>query len=142
LGDARAARRLKSGGGERGWQACEELGKVLALHLGLVRTQDRMTEALAAVRALKARAERVRLDDRGRVFNTDLVTALELGSLVDLAETVVAGALARSESRGAHYRADFPKRDDVNWLKHTLGYYTAGGPRLENAPVPIPRFPP
>src|SRR5207249_6570431 len=95
--------------------------KVLALHLGLVRTKDRMTEALAAVRALKSRAARVRLDDRGRVFNTDLITALELGSLVDLAETVVAGALARSESRGAHYRADFPKRDDANWLKHTPG---------------------
>jgi succinate dehydrogenase / fumarate reductase flavoprotein subunit len=93
------------------------------------------------VRAIKARAARVRLDDRGSVFNTDLITALELGSLVDLAETVVAGALARKESRGAHYRADFPKRDDANWLKHTLCYYTAGGARLENAPVTITRFP-
>jgi succinate dehydrogenase / fumarate reductase flavoprotein subunit len=101
-----------------------------------------MTEALAAVRTLKARAARVRLDDRSQVFNTDLITALELGSLVDLAETVVAGALARSESRGAHYRADFPKRDDVNWLKHTLCYYTAGGPRVEYVPVTITRFPP
>jgi len=140
--DARIAKLLKNDGGERAWQECEELGKVLALQLGLVRTQDRMTEALAAVRALKARATRVRLEDRGRVFNTDLITALELGSLVDLAETVVVGALARKESRGAHYRADFPKRDDVNWLKHTLCYYTAGGPRLENAPVTITRFPP
>src|SRR5438034_6965738 len=140
--DRRIADLLKNDGPDRPWQACEELGKVLALHLGLVRTQDRMTEALAAVRALKARAERVRLDDRGRVFNTDLVTALELGSLVDLAETVVVGALARKESRGAHYRADFPKRDDVNWLKHTLCYYTASGPRLAYTPVTITRFPP
>ena len=101
-----------------------------------------MTGALAAVRALKARAARVRLDDRGQVFNTDLITALELGSLVELAETVVAGALAREESRGAHYRADFPKRDDANWLKHTLCYYTASGPRLAYTPVTITRFPP
>src|SRR5436853_2324993 len=140
--DPRTATLLKNDGGERPWQVREELGKVLASQLGLVRTKDRMTEALAAVRALKARAARVRLDDRGQVFNTDLITALELGSLVDLAETVVAGALARKESRGAHYRADFPKRDDVNWLKHTLCYYTAGGPRLEYTPVTITRFPP
>src|SRR2546429_827255 len=140
--DARIVKLLKNDGGERAWQACEELGKLLALQLGLVRTQDRMTDALAAVRALKARAARVRLDDRGSVFNTDLITALELGSLVDLAETVVVGALARKESRGAHYRADFPKRDDVNWLKHTLCYYTASGPRLEYTPVTITRFPP
>ena len=74
--------------------------------------------------------------------NTDLIIALELGSLVELAETVVAGALARTESRGAHYRADFPKRDDANWLKHTLCYYTANGPRLAYTPVTITRFPP
>src|SRR3989454_981001 len=139
--DARIAKLLKNDGGERPWQVREELGKVLASHLGLERTKDRMIEALVAVQAIKARAARVRLDDRGRVFNTDLITALELGSLVDLAETVVAGALARKESRGAHYRADFPKRDDANWLKHTLSYYAAGGPRLENAPVTITRFP-
>src|SRR3989454_925736 len=139
--DARIAKLLKNDGGERPWQVREELGKVLASHLGLERTKDRMIEALVAVQAIKARAARVRLDDRVRGFTTDLITALELGSLVDLAETVVAGALARKESRGAHYRADFPKRDDANWLKHTLSYYAAGGPRLENAPVTITRFP-
>src|SRR2546425_11477660 len=140
--DARIAKLMKNEGGERPWQVREELGNMLASQLGLVRTKDRMTDALAAVRTLKVRAARVRLDDRGQVFNTDLITALELGSLVDLAETVVVGAIARKESRGAHYRADFPKRDDVNWLKHTLCYYTAGGPRLEYMPVTITRFPP
>src|SRR5713226_309071 len=140
--DARIAKLMKNEGGERPWQVREELGKVLASQLGLVRTQDRMTEALAAVRTLKARVARVRLDDRGQVFNTDLITTLELGSLVELAEAVVAGALAREESRGAHYRADFPKRDDANWLKHTLCYYTASGPRLAYTPVTITRFPP
>src|SRR2546429_682277 len=140
--EARITRLMKNEGRERAWQVREELGKALALRLGLARTKDRMTEALAAVQALKARTARVRLDDRGQVFNTDLITALELGSLVELAETVVAGALAREESRGAHYRADFPKRDDANWLKHTLCYYTASGPRLAYTPVTITRFPP
>src|SRR5213594_2994344 len=138
----RVQRLLAQEGRERAWQVREEVGKALVPHLGLARTKDRMTGALAAVRALKARAARVRLDDRGQVFNTDLITALELGSLVELAETVVAGALAREESRGAHYRADFPKRDDANWLKHTLCYYTASGPRLAYTPVTITRFPP
>lgn len=138
----RIAALMKNGGPERPWQVRDELGRVLALHLGLVRTKDRMTEALSLVRALKARAERVRLEDKGRAFNTDLISALELGSLVELAETVVAGALAREESRGAHYRSDFPARDDVRWLRHQLCRRTPDGPRLECAPVTITRFPP
>jgi succinate dehydrogenase / fumarate reductase, flavoprotein subunit len=140
--EARIARLLKNEGPERPWQVREELGKFLALHLGLVRTKDTMAEALAAVQGLKVRAERVRLEDKGRAFNTDLITALELGSLVELAETVVAGALARKESRGAQYRSDFPRRDDAHWLKHTLCHYTPEGPRLSYVPVTITRFPP
>jgi len=140
--ETRIGRLMKNDGPERAWQVREELGGILALHLGLVRSRDRMAEALALVKALKARAARVRLEDRGKVFNTDLISALELGSLVDLAETVAAGALAREESRGAHYRSDFPKRDDANWLKHMLCHYTPDGPRLGYAPVTITRFPP
>ena len=96
----------------------------------------------AAVAQQKVRAARVRLDDRGQVFNTDLITALELGSLVELAETVVAGALAREESRGAQYRSDFPRRDDTNWLRHTLCHYQPAGPCLSYAPVTITKFKP
>jgi succinate dehydrogenase / fumarate reductase flavoprotein subunit len=139
---ARITGLLKSNGPERPWQVSEELGKVLALHLGLVRTRDRMAEALASIQALKVRAERVRVEDNDRAFNTDLISALELGSLVELAEAVVAGALAREESRGAHYRSDFPKRDDARWLTHQLCRYTPDGPRLDHAPVTITRFPP
>jgi succinate dehydrogenase / fumarate reductase flavoprotein subunit len=101
-----------------------------------------MAEALAAVQALKVRAERVRVEDKGRVFNTDLITALELGSLVELAETVVASALAREESRGAHYRSDFPRRDDTHWRKHTRCHYAPDGPQLSYAPVTITKFKP
>jgi succinate dehydrogenase / fumarate reductase flavoprotein subunit len=138
----RIAGLMKNEGPERPWQVREELGRVLALHLGLVRSRDRMAKALELVRKLKVRAERVRLEDTSATFNTDLISALELGSLVELAETVVAGALAREESRGAHYRADFSRRDDAHWLKHTLCHHTPEGPRLSYAPVTITKFPP
>ena len=140
--ERRIAGLLKNDGPDRPWHVREELGRTLSQRLGLVRTKDTMAEALAQVKSLKTRAGRVRLDDRGKIFNTDLVTALELGSLVELAETVIAGALARQESRGAHYRSDFANRDDANWLKHSICHYARGGPRLSYAPVTITQFPP
>jgi succinate dehydrogenase / fumarate reductase, flavoprotein subunit len=133
---------FKNHGPERPWQVQEDLGRTLSRRLGLVRTQNTMAEASRHMKNLKARASRVRLDDHGKIFNTDLVTALELGSLVELGETMIAGALAREESRGAHYRADFPTRDDGHWLKHSLCHFTPDGPRLSYAPVVISRFPP
>ncbi|MFQ5991851.1 MAG: succinate dehydrogenase/fumarate reductase flavoprotein subunit, partial [Nitrospiraceae bacterium] len=75
-------------------------------------------------------------------FNTDLIQALELQSLLEIAETMVAGALARTESRGAHYRSDCPTRDDANWLKHTVASPMPEGPALRYVPVTITRFPP
>src|SRR5436309_112345 len=94
------------------------------------------------VRELMERAPLVFVQDRGKVFNTDLIQALELQCLLEVAETIVAGALAREESRGSHYRSEFPRRDDTNWLKHTLAYRTPDGPSLRYAPVTITRFPP
>jgi succinate dehydrogenase / fumarate reductase flavoprotein subunit len=82
------------------------------------------------------------VQDKGRVFNTDLVQTFELQSLLDVAETIVVSALARQESRGAHYRSDFPKRDDAQWLKHTLAIRTEDGPVLQHAPVAITQFQP
>lgn len=139
---SRIAALLKKGGPERPWEVRDELGGVLARHLGITRSREMMVEALESIKALKGRAARVRLEDTGRIFNTDLITALELGSLVELAETAVVGALAREESRGAHYRIDFPRRDDANWLRHTLCHCTPAGPRLDYEPVTITRFPP
>lgn len=75
-------------------------------------------------------------------FNMDLVETIETGYLLDIAEAVVAGALAREESRGGHFREDFPERDDVNWLKHTLAYRTSGGIEMRYKPVVITRFEP
>jgi len=70
------------------------------------------------------------------------VAALQLDFTLDLAEVTITGALARTEFRGAHSRLDYPKRDDENWLKHTLAYYTREGPRLEYIPVTIIKWPP
>ena len=82
------------------------------------------------------------MDDKGRRFNTDLLEALELESLLYLGEAILVSALSREESRGAHFREDYPERDDRNWLKHTLVEKTETGPRLFSKPVTITRFKP
>jgi succinate dehydrogenase / fumarate reductase, flavoprotein subunit len=139
---ARVATLMSSTGRERAWQLREELGKALSQNLGIFRTRASMASALETVRALQARAGRIMLHDHGQVFNSDLIQAFELDALLDVAETIVVGGLAREESRGAHYRGDFPQRDDVNWLKHLMAYRTWHGPELKAAPVTITRFPP
>jgi len=133
---------LSQGGHERAWQVRDALGQVLSTNLGIFRTKDSMTAAQAEVRALQQRAAQVSVEDKGRVFNSDLIQALELQCLVELAGTIVAGALAREESRGAHYRSDFPVRNDAVWLQHTIAHRTADGPALSYAPVTITRFQP
>ncbi len=140
--ERRLGRLMRNGPGLRAWQVRDDLGKLLSVNLGIFRTKESMLKAQAELRQLKAQAARVHIEDRGKIFNSDLIQALELGSLAEIAETIVAGAIAREESRGAHYRADFPKRDDANWLKHTLAHRTTSGPRLSHAPVTITRFPP
>ena len=82
------------------------------------------------------------IKDSGRIYNTDLMSALETANLLDLSEVILTGALARQESRGAHSRRDFPTRDDINWLKHTLAYYTPQGPRIDYLPVTIDKWRP
>ncbi len=142
LEEARLRRLMDNQGPERAWQVRDALGTVLSTNLGIFRTKSSMTGALQQIRDLRDRADRVRLEDKGSVFNTDLVQALELSSLVDIAETIVAGALAREESRGAHYRADFPTRDDAKWLRHTLAVQTPEGPQLSYSQVTITQFQP
>src|SRR5207237_9729239 len=99
----------------------------------------RMTSKL---RELRDRYGRIAISDAGSSFNSDLVEALEIGYLLDCAEATVAGALARQESRGAHFREDFPDRDDANWLKHTLARQGTEGVTLDYKPVTITRFEP
>jgi len=86
------------------------------------RTSESLTQALADVKALRKRYEAVSVQDKTRTFNTDLLEAVELGFLLDIAETVVVGALNREESRGGHFREDFPDRDDTRFMQHTMAY--------------------
>jgi succinate dehydrogenase / fumarate reductase flavoprotein subunit len=106
--------------------------------------RDRAT--LAPMREkLKEISERygqIRLEDRGCRYNTELLELIELGGMIDIAEVLVEGALARQESRGAHFREDFPKRDDARWLKHTLAYKTPKGIELKYKPVTVTKFEP
>lgn len=120
----------------------EELGALLVEKCGIFREERTLKEALEQVRKLKGCLKMVGLRSGGRRFNPELLGALELEGKLDLAEVIVAGALARQESRGAHYRTDFPRRDDKAWLQHTLAYYHEDGKscRLSSSPVNLEHF--
>lgn len=129
--------RFPADGSESSYSIRRELRDTMDRQVGVFRTAAETEAALKKVRELKLRLAKARVVDRGRIYNTDLINALEMENMLDLAEVTVAGALARQESRGGHARRDFPKRDDVNWLKHTLAYRTPTGPRLDYFPVNI-----
>ena len=121
----------------------DALQQEMMTNASVFRTAGGLRHALETVRALQERYRRAKIDDRGRRFNTDLLEALELGFMLDLAEATAASALNRTESRGAHFREDFPKRDDATWLKHTLIYRRPGGGLdFRYKPVVITRFQP
>ncbi|GBC82195.1 Succinate dehydrogenase flavoprotein subunit [bacterium HR10] len=135
-------RLLTSNGAESVARLRETLQREMMDKAAVFRTQEGLETMLATLKELKDRYRRIRLQDKGKIFNTDLQEALELGYLLDLAEVTVVSALARRESRGAHYREDFPKRDDAQWLKHTLAYRINGEYELRYKPVVITRFQP
>ena len=107
------------------------------------RTDQSLRQVLATIGELRARYEKASIQDTGSTFNYDLTEAIELGYLIDLAETLVVGALARTESRGGHFRDDYPIRDDANWLKHTLARRgDDGGVVLDYKPVVLGKYEP
>jgi succinate dehydrogenase / fumarate reductase flavoprotein subunit len=124
------------------WALREEIGEAMSRHIGIFRTRGRLEEGRRRLVDLRRRAADIGVRDRSACFNMELVAALETLSVLNLAEAIVESALAREESRGAHYRLDFRERDDANWLKHSLAYRTPTGPRLEYAPVTITRYEP
>ena len=128
--------------GERIGPIQDDLGAVMNQNMGIFRTPDGMRKTMEKIRELKVRYQEVVIQDKGRVFNTELVNALELESLLDLTEVIVTGAFAREESRGSHYRRDYPQRDDTRWLRHTLAFFTSDGPRIDYKPVTITRHTP
>jgi len=119
-----------------------ELQKMMDNNVGVYRTGPQMEEALKKIKELKQRIKRTKVKDNSRIYNTNLVNVIETTNLIELAETIVVGGLARTESRGAHSRRDFPNRDDVNWGKHTLAHYTPDGPKLDYSPVTMTMWKP
>ena len=118
------------------------LGQSMNQNLAVFRDQAGIEETMHDLPELKAQYAKVPVDDKGRVFNTDLVFALELGFMLDCAETVAVSALERQDSRGAQFRTDFPARDDENWLKHIVATKGELGPQVSYLPVTITKWPP
>jgi succinate dehydrogenase / fumarate reductase flavoprotein subunit len=133
---------LKRKSGVKASDIKKKLGNTMIEKVGIFRRQNELEIAKTVVLRLKREFFKVSPMDSSSKFNTSLVEALEVGFTLDLAEIIIAGALARTESRGAHYRVDYPKRDDTNWLKHTLAHRTASGPELSYKTVNITRFQP
>lgn len=133
---------LNAQGAEKAPDISREMRSVMFDHVGVFRTQEGMRIALDKVRELKERIKHVQLLDHGKIFNTELINLWELGNLLDLAEITTVCALARTESRGGHAREDYPKRDDNNWLKHTLAWQRDGDIHLSYKPVVITKFQP
>jgi succinate dehydrogenase flavoprotein subunit len=141
MGDEEAARiatlRGKKKGGEKISQIRRELNHTMESGCGVYRDQASMDETARTVARLKGRYADLALEDESSVFNTELIAALELGNLLDVAEALAVSAAHRKESRGAHTRKDFTTRDDQNYLYHTLCYFDPAGPRLDKKEVTL-----
>ena len=129
-------------GDERIGEIREDLQLSMDEGAGVYRTQEGLAELIKRLGQLRERFDKVKLYDSSRTFNTELMSALELDFMLDVADTVAVSALAREESRGAHARRDYPERDDEKFLKHTLAFPTDGAPRLEYRDVRIGNFQP
>jgi succinate dehydrogenase / fumarate reductase flavoprotein subunit len=142
--------RLRDGdGGERVAAIRSELQAAMDTHAQVYRTEASLKQVLSDLSTLRARFANVTVQDKGARFNTDLLEAVELGFLIDLAEVLVVGALARKESRGGHFREDYPVRDDEQFMQHTMAYRAQPGDgvagsevRLDYKPVTMTRYQP
>lgn len=134
---------LRNGdGSEKAATIRKEMQQVMFDHVGVFRTDEGMKQAVETMRELKQRFTNIRVDDPGKIFNTDLLEAWEVGCLLDVAEVTAVSAAARTESRGAHAREDYPERDDGSWMKHTLAFLENGKVSLRYKPVTITKYEP
>ncbi|WP_159772023.1 succinate dehydrogenase flavoprotein subunit [Streptomyces sp. HM190] len=140
--------RLRSStGNERVAELRRELQETMDANVMVFRTEQTIKTAVEKIAELRERYKNVAIQDKGKRFNTDLLEAIELGNLLDLAEVMAVSALARKESRGGHYREDYPNRDDVNFMRHTMAYREVGDDgsetvRLDYKPVVQTRYQP
>jgi len=111
-------------------------------NVGIFRVEKKMRNAREKIQELKAKYKLAGIDDKDRPYNTELINFLELGFALHLAEVIAKGAEARKESRGSHYRLDYPERLDDKWLRHTMATYTETGPTLDYEDVNITKFEP
>jgi succinate dehydrogenase flavoprotein subunit len=132
---ARVARLDAQSGGEEVHDVRGDMQRAMQAHCGVFRFPDLLSQGVEKVKQIGERVKRTQIHDKSKVFNTARIEALELDNLVEVARATMISAQARQESRGAHDRADFPKRDDVNWLKHSLWFRE--GDRLEYKPVTL-----
>jgi succinate dehydrogenase / fumarate reductase flavoprotein subunit len=129
--------------GERPWQIRDELAETMHVNFGVFRREEQMLAQGNLVQRLRERYQRVVVEDKGDVFNSDLTQALELGFLLELAECMIVSGLARKESRGAHARPyDYPNRDDENFLRHTVVTWEDDAPNLDWKPVTMTKWQP
>jgi succinate dehydrogenase / fumarate reductase flavoprotein subunit len=135
-------RLLKSTGKVRAGEIRKTIQESMQKYCGVFRDQKGLETLLSIIKELQKQYQEIGIDDKSLFYNTELIDAIELSHLLEFSEVIVVGGLARTESRGAHYRTDFPKRDDESWMKHTLAYKTEDGVRLEYKPVVITKYPP
>lgn len=133
----------KTSGRERIADLREDMQRIMEHSVGIYRSGESLRRAADKLHELQERARDIRLDDRGHLFNTELISALELSSMLEIAETMAQSAIERTESRGAHQRTDYPARNDDKFLAHSMVYHDgAGRLRVEYTPVTITRWPP
>ena len=118
------------------------MGQSMHNNVAVFRDEEGLKKSREDIAQLKERYARASINDKGKVFNYNLISYLELGFMLDCAETIVAGAIERKESRGAHTRTDYPERDDENWLRHTLVTLKDGEPQMDFLPVTVTRWQP
>ena len=134
---------MQSSGKETSSAIRADLQESMMENVSVFRQKKSLTAALDKIKQLKARYKKISIQDKGNCFNRDLLDTIELGHLLDLAEVITRGAIHREESRGAHFREDFPERDDKRFLAHTLvGYHAVKGPQIFTKPVAITQFEP
>jgi len=129
-------------GGEKAWVIRNEMQETMTTFCSVFRNKPGLSKSLEVIDLLILRYEKIIIDNVSNSFNTDLMEVIELESMLNLAKVILMSAITRKESRGAHFREDYPERDDEHWLRHTLIQKTENGERIFYKPVRISRFEP